>query len=148
MIQPEPDRAVSAYLENPLDLEGAAGPDELYRRQVITICLILRVDDRDPAGREVLLGIRNGTDCPLFAVCRESELGTLPPVLTRLVETLKQTLPARETRRNSASVPNASTTRGKAEPAGEKVSPTSSPALEPPDSGRNEGGQQLSLFDL
>lgn len=61
----------------------------------ITVGLQFLPADGNPAGRQVLIGVRNHLDQPMIKAVRESELGQLPLEVNQLLEQLKADLPAR-----------------------------------------------------
>lgn len=87
----------------------------LFQKEKISLAITLlplEGENTAPGEREVLLGIRNGNDPPLFSRCRWEELENLPPVLTALLAELKELLPGREAERRAT-----------------KASPTTTPRL-------------------
>ncbi len=122
----------------------------------ITVGLQFLPADGNPAGRQVLIGVRNHLDQPMIKAVRASELGPLSPVIVELLEQLKADLPARrqafekakaekqaeeEKRRariasSKTSAPKSKAKRGKtnwnAAPSSAQPSASQTPAAPPP----------------
>jgi hypothetical protein len=88
---PAPARR-EAKIEEPYDFD----------RCTIQIGLQLLPDDGDPAGRPVVVGVRNHADVPIVAFTRLSALGPLPQAVTELLDRLRAELPARKTAKEEA----------------------------------------------
>ena len=59
-------------------------------------------DDGDPAGRPVVVGVRNHADAPIVALTRLSTLGPLPQLVTELLDRLRAELPERKIAKEEA----------------------------------------------
>ena len=81
--------AREAAVEDPYDFD----------RCTIQIGLQLLPDDGDPAGRAVVIGVRNHVDAPIVTLTRLATLGPLPQVVTELLDRLRADLPERKTAR-------------------------------------------------
>jgi hypothetical protein len=62
----------------------------------VQIAIQLLPSDGDANGRMVVVGVRSHLDAPILRVTRLNELGTLPPLVTALLDELKAELPKRE----------------------------------------------------
>ena len=67
-----------------------------FDRCTIQIGLQLLPDDGDPAGRPVVVGVRNHADVPIVALTRLAKFGPLPQVVTELLDRLRADLPMRQ----------------------------------------------------
>jgi hypothetical protein len=74
----------------------------MVRRKEIKIGLQLLPDDGDPAGRAVVVGVRNHTDAPIVALTRLATLEPLPQLVNELLNRLRAELPERKTAREEA----------------------------------------------
>jgi hypothetical protein len=83
-----------AAVEDPYDFDHCT----------IQIGLQLLPDDGDPAGRAIVIGVRNHADAPIVALTRLATLGPLPQVVTELLERLRADLPERKTAREQTAV--------------------------------------------
>ncbi|MBS1789674.1 MAG: hypothetical protein JST85_18260 [Acidobacteria bacterium] len=74
---------------------GLSSQSEPYEWGKCTVRLSITFfpDDSNEGGRQVVLGCNSHSDPPLIEPVREAELGTLPPIVTDLLERLKQRLP-------------------------------------------------------
>ena len=72
-----------------------ANQSEPYEWEKCTVRLSITFfpDDGNDGGRQVVLGCNTHSDPPLIEPVREAELGTLPPIIANLLESLKQRLP-------------------------------------------------------
>jgi hypothetical protein len=82
----------AARVEEPYDFD----------RCTIQIGLQLLPDDGDPAGRPVVVGVRNHADAPIVALTRLSTLGPLPQLVTELLDRLRAELPERKIAKEEA----------------------------------------------
>jgi hypothetical protein len=67
-----------------------------YDRCTIQIGIQLLPDDSDPAGRPVIVGVRDHANAPILKLMRRKDLGVLPSVVTDLLIELQEQLPARQ----------------------------------------------------
>ena len=67
-----------------------------FDRCTVQIAIQLLPDDGDAHGRCVILGVRSHLDAPILRCIRWNELGTLPPLVSTLLDELRSELPARE----------------------------------------------------
>jgi hypothetical protein len=67
-----------------------------FDRCTIQIGLQLLPDDGDPAGRAVVIGVRNHADAPIVALTHLATLGPLPQIVTDLLDRLRADLPVRQ----------------------------------------------------
>ncbi len=84
--------AREAAVEDPYDFD----------RCTIQIGLQLLPDDGDPAGRAVVIGVRNHVDAPIVTLTRLATLGPLPQVVTGLLDRLRAELPERKIAKEEA----------------------------------------------
>lgn len=82
-------------LAEPKEAEPAEEPYE-YDRCTIQIGIQLLPDDGDPAGRPVIVGVRDHANAPILKLMRRKDLGVLPSVITDLLIELQEQLPARQ----------------------------------------------------
>ena len=73
-----------------------------FDRCTIQIGLQLLPDDGDPAGRAVVVGVRNHTDAPIVVLTRLATLEPLPQLVNELLNRLRAELPERKTAREEA----------------------------------------------
>ncbi len=73
-----------------------------FDRCTIQIGLQLLPDDGDPAGRPVVVGVRNHADAPIVTLTRLATLGPLPQVVNNLLDQLRADLPMRQQAREEA----------------------------------------------
>ncbi len=80
--------------DNPVNSKQA-NQTEPYEWAKCTVRLSITFfpDDGNDGGRKVVLGCNTHSDPPLIEPVREAELGTLPPIIANLLESLKQRLP-------------------------------------------------------
>ena len=73
---------------------------EPFDWEKITITLVIQYlpTDGDPAGRQVMIGVRNSKDSPIVRLLRESEIGELPEPIRELLAELRASLPNRQLR--------------------------------------------------
>jgi len=64
-----------------------------WERCTVRLSITFFPDDGNEGGRQVVLGCNTHNDPPLIETVREAELGTLSPIITGLLESLKQRLP-------------------------------------------------------
>ncbi|MBL8190659.1 MAG: hypothetical protein JNK38_21750 [Acidobacteria bacterium] len=64
-----------------------------WEKCTVRLSITFFPDDGNEGGRQVVLGCNTHNDPPLIEPVREAELGTLPPIITGLLERLKQQLP-------------------------------------------------------
>ena len=143
-----------------------------FDRCTIQIGLQLLPDDGDPAGRPVVVGVRNHADAPIVALTRLSTLGPLPQVVTELLDRLRAELPERKIAKEEAAARKKSeeeaakarreAARSKSKssstkPAPKKVNtldqvpesgpaPASTPAVTAPTFDASQATEQISLF--
>jgi hypothetical protein len=116
----------------------------------VQIAIQLLPDDGDANGRMVVVGVRSHLDAPILRVTRLNELGTLPPLVTALLDELKAELPKREQATREAfekkkaeqaqrkSIVTAKTARGKKSKASPATVAASSNATTPDNRPRPE----------
>ncbi len=138
----------------------------------VQIGLQLLPDDGDPAGRPVVVGVRNHADAPIVALTRLSTLGPLPQVVTELLDRLRADLPVRqraseeaaarkkaedEAARARREAARSKSRASNAKPAPKKVNPldqapesgptpSSAPAVTAPTFDAPKASEQISLF--
>ncbi len=91
-----------------VDTDATPTAETLFLQEKITLVVtFLPVEGQAASGenREVLLGIRNGDDIPLFSRCLWEEIEALPPVLASFISELKNQLPARYAERKARQTP-------------------------------------------
>ena len=95
--EPAAVQPAAADLEpaKPEKAEPAEEPYE-YDRCTIQIGIQLLPDDSDPAGRPVIVGVRDHANAPILKLMRRKDLGVLPSVITDLLIELQEQLPARQ----------------------------------------------------
>ncbi|MGE0127569.1 MAG: hypothetical protein AB7U82_05780 [Blastocatellales bacterium] len=64
-----------------------------WEKCTVRLSITFFPDDGNEGGRQVVLGCNTHNDPPLIEPVRETELGTLPPIVVSLLERLKQRLP-------------------------------------------------------
>jgi hypothetical protein len=64
-----------------------------WEKCTVRLSITFFPDDGNEGGRQAVLGCNTHNDPPLIEPVREAELGTLPPIVTDLLERLKQRLP-------------------------------------------------------
>lgn len=64
-----------------------------WEKCTVRLSITFFPDDGNEGGRQVVLGCNTHNDPPLVEPVREAELGTLPPIVTELLDRLKQRLP-------------------------------------------------------
>ena len=96
---------------------------EPFDWEKITITLVIQYlpTDGDPAGRQVMMGVRNSKDSPIVRLLRESEIGELPTCIQELLTELRASLPNRQLR----------SLKAKAKTAPRKPKPAAAPAQAP-----------------
>ena len=143
-----------------------------FDRCTIQIGLQLLPDDGDPAGRPVVVGVRNHADAPIVTLTRLSALGPLPQLVTELLDRLRAELPERKTAKEETAArkkveEDAAKTRreaAKAKPKSDTAKPTpkkvkglaqapesgpapsSAPAATTPTFDAPQASEQTSLF--
>ena len=143
-----------------------------FDRCAIQIGMQLLPDDGDPAGRPVVVGVRNHADPPIVALARLSALGPLPQVVTELLDRLRAELPARRIAKEEAAArkkaeedaakarreaARSKSRASNAKPAPKKVNPldqapesgpapSSAPAVLAPMFDAPQASEQISLF--
>ena len=98
-----PSDSANSATTTPSDTYADADERSTIERQpydfdhcTVQIAIQLLPDDGDAKGRMVVLGVRSHLDAPILRVTRLNELGTLPPLVTALLDELKAELPKRE----------------------------------------------------
>jgi hypothetical protein len=76
----------------PAKREAAVEEPYDFDRCTIQIGLQLLPEDGDPAGRAVVIGVRNHADAPIVALTRLAALGPLPQLVTELLDRLRADL--------------------------------------------------------
>ena len=84
-LQPAPQKPVNVVEEDVYE----------FGKCLITVAMGLLPDDGDPNGRLVMLGVRNHEDEPILSTCRLNDLMPLPDPMQKLLDQLKEQLPAR-----------------------------------------------------
>jgi len=84
------------HIPAPAKREAAVEEPYDFDRCTIQIGLQLLPDDGDPAGRPVVVGVRNHADAPIVVLTRFAALGSLPQVVTELLDRLRANLPMRQ----------------------------------------------------
>jgi hypothetical protein len=92
----------AAPVPTPLKHEAAAEEPYDFDRCTIQIGLQLLPDDGDPAGRPVVVGVRNHADAPIVTLTRLATLGPLPQLVAEMLDCLRAELPARKTAKEEA----------------------------------------------
>ena len=64
-----------------------------WEKCTVRLSITFFPDDGNESGRQIVLGCNTHSDPPLIEPVREAELGTLPPIIANLLESLKQRLP-------------------------------------------------------
>lgn len=111
--------------------------DRTYQWETLSIILQLRWQPGQP--RKVLITATSYDDFPIAILVDESDLGELPPVLNKLLESLRQDLPVRKLRYQQRQ----SKTQSK-----EALKPAASPVKVPSNDSAAKPAQstQISLF--
>ena len=168
------DEAGDRTTSVPASARPEAAVEEPYDFDHCTIQIGLQLlpDDGDPAGRRVVVGVRNHADAPIVALTRLSTLGSLPQVVNNLLDQLRADLPMRQKAREEAAARKkaeedaararreAARTKSKASsarPAPKKVkelaqapesgpTPPSAPTIAAPTFDAPQASEQISLF--
>ncbi len=92
------EEAVKSAASVPAPAKREAKVEEPYDfdRCTIQIGLQLLPNDGDPAGRSVVVGVRNHTDAPIVALTRLATLEPLPRLVLELLDRLRADLPMRQ----------------------------------------------------
>jgi len=143
-----------------------------FDRCTVQIGLQLLPDDGDPAGRPVVVGVRNHADAPIVALTRLSALEPFPQFVTELLDRLRADLPMRqraseqaaarkkageEAARARREAAGSKSKVGNAKPAPKKVNaldqspesgptPSSTPVVTAPTFDAPKASEQISLF--
>lgn len=64
-----------------------------WEKCTVRLSITFFPNDGNESGRQVVLGCNTHNDPPLIESVRETELGTLPPIVVSLLERLKERLP-------------------------------------------------------
>jgi hypothetical protein len=132
--KPEAPKQVNVVEEDPYEFEKC----------LITVAMALMPDDGSPDGRRVMLGVRNHQDEPIMTTCRLSDLMPLPDPIQKLLEQLKEELPARSEK--------ATDRKAKAAEAKKKLASSvkskSKPAPAPAKKAEKAKPTTMNLFDM
>lgn len=97
-----------------------------WEYSTITLVIQYLPTDGDPAGRQVMIGVRNSKDSPIVRLLRESEIGELPTCIQELLAELRTSLPNRQLRSLKT---KAKTAPRKPKPAAAPPPPPAMPAV-------------------